>query len=585
MTPLKFILKYLGQIKLYTIATLGLYSLERTIIHLDNYYIASLFGYIVENPTQIITNISLTYIVIYTLLHFSSNIIGSIRAFTELRMDIFLKRNIYKDAFKHTHKHSSSYFTEEMSGKVSDKIIQLVDSTSYFCGCFKIILEIVIIPYAVALPILFSIDKELATTILIFCIITCLFNCWHSKILNPIFRENAKLESEASGIIVDSIANARLVKNCGAVLHEKAYLGKALKKVIRSYLKKGHEKGISVSFNTISLMALRVISLLILIYFWHIKNLNISQVLIALTYIQLALSPITLIGTVFIRYLEDTGSLEDAINVIYKPIEVKDAPNAKLLKISKPNISIKNMSFAYENKPSLFKDFNLEIKANEKVGIIGLSGSGKSTLINLILRAYDIKGGEIKISEQNIAEVTQSSLRHQIALIPQEPTLFNRSIINNIRFSNPKASDEEIYKAAQMAQIHDTILKMPKGYQSVVGERGVKVSGGERQRIAIASAILKDAPILILDEATSALDSESETAIQKALQNIMKNKTVIAIAHRLSTLKNMDRIIVLDNGKIIENGSIDELLKNKSGTFYKLYQLQNNGYLSYGEEA
>ncbi len=585
MTAIKFIFKYFKQIKLYTIATLGLYSLERTLIYLDNYYIASLFGYIAENPTQIITNTSLTYIIIYTLLHFSSNVIDSIRAFTELRMDIFLKRNIYKDAFKHTHKHSSSYFTEEMSGKVSDKIIQLVDSSIYFCGCFKIILEIVIIPYAVALPILFSIDKGLATSIIFFCIITSLLNCWHSKILKPISKENAKLESEATGIIVDSIANARLVKNCGAILHEKAYLGKALKKVIKSHLKQGHERGISISFNTTSLMVLRVISLLILVYFWHTKNLNISQVLIALTYIQLALSPINQIGAAFLRYLQDTGSLEDAINVIYKPIEINDAPNAKQLKINTPNISIKNMSFAYENKAPLFEDFNLEIKANEKVGIVGLSGSGKSTLINLILRAYDIKGGEIKISEQNITEVTQSSLRHHIALIPQEPSLFNRSIMNNIRFSNPKASDEDVYKAAKLAQIHDTILKMPKGYQSVVGERGVKVSGGERQRIAIASAILKDAPILILDEATSALDSEAEIMIEKALQNIIKDKTVIAIAHRLSTLRSMDRIIVLENGKIIEEGSIDELLKNKSGTFYKLYQLQNNGYLSYGEEA
>ena len=579
MTPLKFIFKYFKQIKLYTIATLGLYSLERTLIYLDNYYIASLFGYIAENPTQIITNTSLTYIIIYTLLHFSSNVIDSIRAFTELRMDIFLKRNIYKDAFKHTHKHSSSYFTEEMSGKVSDKIMQLVDSSIYFGGCFKIILEIVIIPYAVAIPILFSIDKGLATSIIFFCIITSLFNCWHSKILKPISKENAKLESEAAGIIVDSIANARLVKNCGAVLHEKAYLGKALKKVIRSHLKQGHERGISISFNTISLMVLRVISLLILVYFWHVKNLNISQVLIALTYIQLALSPINQIGAAFLRYLQDTGSLEDAINVIYKPIEVKDAPNAKQLKISKPNISIKNMSFAYENKAPLFEDFNLEIKANEKVGIVGLSGSGKSTLINLILRAHNINNGEIKISEQNITKVTQSSLRRQIALIPQEPTLFNRSIINNIRFSNPKASDEEIYKAAQQAQIHNTILKMPKGYQSVVGERGVKVSGGERQRIAIASAILKDTPILILDEATSALDSESETAIQKALQNIMKNKTVIAIAHRLSTLRNMDRIVVLEHGKIVESGEPKELLKNKSGKFYHLFNLQSDGFI------
>lgn len=579
MTPLKFIFKYFGQIKLYTIAIFSLFSLSRILIYLDNYYIASLFGYIVENPTQIITNTSLTYIAIYAGLHLGSSITDSILAILDFRTNIFFKRHIYNDLFKHTHKHSSSYFSEEMSGKISNKLLQTESIVRQLFWRFKGVLEILIIPYVVALPILFSVDKELTVVITFFCIITSFFNYYHCKTLKPISKENAKLESEANGIIVDSIANARLVKNCGAVLHEKAYLGKALKKVIRSYLKKGHERGISNTFNILSLMVLRVISLLILVYFWHVKNLNISQVLIALTYIHLLLSPIDRIGDFIIRYQQNLGGLEDAINVIYKPIEVNDVPNAKLLKISKPNISIKNMSFAYENKAPLFEDFNLEIKANEKVGIVGLSGSGKSTLINLILRAYDIKGGEIKISEQNIAKITQSSLHRHIALIPQEPTLFNRSIMNNIRFSNPKASDEDVYKAAKLAQIHDTILKMPKGYQSVVGERGVKVSGGERQRIAIASAILKDTPILILDEATSALDSESETAIQKALQNIMKNKTVIAIAHRLSTLRNMDRIIVLEHGKIVENGEPQELLKNKSGKFYHLFNLQSDGFI------
>ena len=579
MTAIKFIFQYLRQIKLYTIATFGLFGLSRVFIYLDNYYIASLFGYIVENPTQIITSTSITYVAIYAALHFGSNICDGLRTIFEFRMDIFLKRNIYKDAFKHTHKHSSAYFTEEMSGKISNKVIQLVLQTINLCWSFKGVLEAVIIPYAVALPILFSVDKGLATSITFFCVITSFFNYYHCKNLKPISRENAQLESEAAGIIVDSIANARLVKNCGAVLHEKAYLGKTLKKVVRSYLKKGQETGISNSFNILSLMVLRVISLLILVYFWHVKNLNISQVLIALTYIHLLLSPIERIGDFIIRYQQNLGALEDAINVIYKPIEVNDAPNAKQLTINTPNISIKNMNFAYENKAALFEDFNLEINANEKVGIVGLSGSGKSTLINLILRAYDIKGGEIKISEQNIAKITQSSLHRHIALIPQEPSLFNRSIMNNIRFSNPKASDEDVYKAAKLAQIHDTILKMPKGYQSVVGERGVKVSGGERQRIAIASAILKDTPILILDEATSALDSESETAIQKALQNIMKNKTVIAIAHRLSTLRNMDRIVVLEHGKIVESGAPQELLKDKKGKFYHLFNLQSDGFI------
>ena len=208
-----------------------------------------------------------------------------------------------------------------------------------------------------------------------------------------------------------------------------------------------------------------------------------------------------------------------------------------------------------------------------------------STLINLLLRAYDVNSGEILINQTNIKDLTFRSHHKNIAVISQDTALFNRSILENLRITNSQASEEQIRQAAQLAQIDNTIMNLPHGYNSVVGERGTMLSGGERQRIAIARAILQNAPILILDEATSALDSEAEIMIEKALQNIIKDKTVIAIAHRLSTLRSMDRIIVLENGKIIENGSIDELLKNKSGTFYKLYQLQNNGYLSYGEEA
>lgn len=276
---------------------------------------------------------------------------------------------------------------------------------------------------------------------------------------------------------------------------------------------------------------------------------------------------------------ERLGSIKDAFALIYRPFDVVDAPNAKKLKIKTNNIEIKNLSFAYTSDKPVFQNLNLSIAPNEKIGLVGISGSGKSTLINLILRAYDLNKGKILISNQDISKVTQFSLHQNIALISQEPCLFNRSIMENIRFARPKANEEEVIKAAKLAHIHDTIMKMPKGYDSVVGERGVKLSGGERQRIAIAAAILKDAPILILDDATSALDSESEQAIEKALKELMKNKTVIAIAHRLSTLKNMDRIIVLEKGKIIENGTEKELLKNKQGTFYHLYKLQTDSYI------
>ena len=227
---------------------------------------------------------------------------------------------------------------------------------------------------------------------------------------------------------------------------------------------------------------------------------------------------------------------------------------------------------------SVFRDFDLHIAAGQRVGLVGHSGAGKTTFVSLLLRQYDLGAGAIEIDGQNIAKVTQDSLRENIAVVPQEPLLFHRSIRENIAYGNPEASEEEIMAAAKQAQAHDFIMTLPDGYDTLVGERGVKLSGGQKQRVAIARAMLKDAPILVLDEATSALDSESEVAIQKALETLMEGKTVIAVAHRLSTLRKMDRIIVLEDGKIIEDGTHEEL-SQASGTYQKLWEHQAGGFL------
>ena len=502
-----------------------------------------------------------------------------------------------------------------MSGTVSDKILSLENSTRTIVWRLKGFLEGVIVPYAVAFPILFQINGSLALTLFVFCIAASIIDYAHCRKLKPVSRDAAKLESAVSGIMVDSIANARLVKNCAAFPHERACLAKAVNKWVRSCIQRGKEIGISHSYNITIALALRLTSLSILIYYWQIKDLNLTQTLIALTYINLLHTPCEMFGDNSIQFQKDLGAVEDALNLLYKPLEITDAPYARrlvlkhfpadksgtaapavnislpatdtavpaatpALRTMPPSISFQNVTFSYTPDKPLFSNLNLNIAAGEKVGIVGLSGAGKSTLINLLLRAYDLQNGKILIAGQDIAGITLFSLHQNISLIAQEPALFNRSILENIRFARPKAADEEVRAAARLACIHDTIMRLPKGYGSIVGDRGVKLSGGERQRIAIASAILKNAPLLILDEATSALDSESEAAIQQALQNIMQHKTVIAIAHRLSTLKNMDRIIVLDNGKIIEDGTPHKLLKNKSGLFCRLYNLQISGTLS-----
>jgi ATP-binding cassette subfamily B protein len=231
-----------------------------------------------------------------------------------------------------------------------------------------------------------------------------------------------------------------------------------------------------------------------------------------------------------------------------------------------------------EVQDAIFDDLNLTIEPKSKVGLVGFSGAGKTTLIKLLMRYYDLDDGTIEIDGQDISNCTQESLRNNIALIPQDPLLFHRTIMENIRYGQLDATDEDIINASKIANCHEFIVNLPNGYDTLVGERGVKLSGGQRQRIAIARAVLKDAPILILDEATSALDSYTERLIQDSLDNIMQHRTVIAVAHRLSTLQNLDRIIVFEHGKIIEDGSHDELLK-KGGKYAMLWSMQVDGYI------
>lgn len=276
-------------------------------------------------------------------------------------------------------------------------------------------------------------------------------------------------------------------------------------------------------------------------------------------------------------FINKLGNAVGSYNTLIKPISVQDDENAPKLKIKNADIDIQKLSFKY-NKKFVLKDFDLHIQPGEKVGLVGLSGAGKTTLVNLIMRMYDPTSGQINISGQNIKHVTQDSLRQNIAFIPQDSTMFNRTLRENIAYGRPNASENEIISAAKKASAHAFICNANDGYNTLVGDRGIKLSGGQRQRIAIARAFLKDSPILILDEATAALDSETENAIQKSFMRLSKNRTTLVIAHRLSTLKNMDRIIVLDHGKIVESGTHEQLLRNKK-IYSRLWKMQSGGFI------
>jgi ATP-binding cassette subfamily B protein len=278
------------------------------------------------------------------------------------------------------------------------------------------------------------------------------------------------------------------------------------------------------------------------------------------------------------------GKCKQSLSSLLLPLEIQDKPNAAIFKPKGGHIFFDQVKFHYKGTDPLFQNQSIEIRAGQKVGLVGYSGGGKSTFVNLILRLYDVTAGAILIDGQNICDVTQDSLRANIAMIPQDPSLFQRSLMENIRYGRHDASDFEIIEIAKKAHAHEFIEKLPHGYNSLVGERGVKLSGGQRQRIAIARAMLKNAPILILDEATSQLDSVTESLIQESLWQAMQDKTTIVIAHRLSTLLHMDRILVFHKGKIVEDGTHQELLAKK-GRYKELWNAQVGGFLGDGKSV
>jgi len=284
------------------------------------------------------------------------------------------------------------------------------------------------------------------------------------------------------------------------------------------------------------------------------------------------------LGALMSDFISNWGTIGQALTIIDNNPEILDSSSATNLQITQAQIKFDNVHFNYPGAESLFENKSVQIEHGSKVGLVGYSGGGKTTFVNLIMRLYDVAAGCVLIDNQDVRDVTQDSLRAAIAMIPQDPTLFHRSLIDNIRYGRIDASDAEVINASKQAHAHEFITKLPQGYEAQVGERGIKLSGGQRQRIAIARAFLKNASILILDEATSQLDSITEQEIQDSLWHLMHDKTTLVIAHRLSTLLRMDRILVFDNGKIIEDGNHKELLA-KQGLYKKLWDAQVGGFL------
>lgn len=473
--------------------------------------------------------------------------------------------------------HSYQFFTDHFSGDLVKRVNDLTDGISQI---MMIIIASFLPAFCTILAGVFSfayIQPTFGAVLMAWLILHTTTYLVYSKKCRRSVALHAEKGSRLSGSIVDGFINILNIKLFTRKNQETTHL-----LVPQATEKRAHEEALKlimhlhfiISGLSIGFMGIGMLSYMI--YYWQLGKLSISEV----TYIFYAGNNICNLVWVsvaeFPDFFEEIGYCQQALKLLQKKHAVLDAPAASVLTCQSAAIAFKDVSFAYVPGNPIFENQSIDIAPGEKVGLVGLSGSGKTTFINLLLRFFDLNKGVITIDGQDISTVTQESLRAAISLIPQDTTLFHDSILENIRYGRKEATDDEVIASAKKAKCHNFIMGLSQGYNTLVGERGSKLSGGQRQRIAIARAILKDAPILILDEATAALDAVTETEIQESLSMIMADKTTIVIAHRLTVLAAIDRVLVFNSGKIIANGSHETLLKI-SPLYANMCRLQFDG--------
>lgn len=516
-----------------------------------------------------------------------SLMLGSIFRFYDfviLKLMPSLKHDIQQQMLFYLEGHSHNYFQNNFAGSLSNKIADMTRSVPEILAMLTDSMLASVLGVLFASVTMYFVQPVFALIIIIWASIYFYISWYLSKKGRYYATILAEAKSNLSGKQVDSVGNISNIRLFAKRKFEVAYVKKYIDDVVQKdrqiqwYLLKVRV------FQFLSMSAVLAALLYFLIQARSENLVTVGDFALILGLAARLLDALWNMANNFVRFAQEVGTCEQALTIINVPHEVVDVPAAAQLRVTKGDIIFDNVTFHYQHNNNLFQNKHVEIVPGTKVGLVGFSGSGKTTFVNLILRFFDIESGRILIDGQDISKVTQDSLHENISMIPQDTSLFHRSLMENIRYGRIEASDEEVIAAANKAYCHEFIEQLPEKYNSLVGERGIKLSGGQRQRIAIARAMLKNAPILILDEATSALDSVTEKYIQQGLHNLMDGCTTIVIAHRLSTLSEMDRILVFDKGHIIEDGTHKELLKT-NGHYAKMWQMQAGGFLPESENV
>ena len=583
ITLLSFVWKYIKQKKLYLLGFLLISIIWAMEMSLSPYFLKRIIDIVSQSSSS--SDELLTSLVVPVTLYISMSLVLNLNFrlydYTCLKLYPRLKADITKDMYSYLSKHSNSFFQNNFSGSLTKRIFDMATNVELMIRTVnEVFFPVICVLITSSFMLLIVVHYIFATILIIWAIFFILLSYFVSQKLERYSQKLSELNALTTGRITDSIANITTVKLFSTNNSEAARVTDYLEEVVNSD-QKLHWQNLKISFiQGIGITILTAFMLISLVYGYTKDWVTIGDFALVMTLSISILMNVYNVGQQIQQFAKMKGICNQSLIIIQEPHEIVDSPNAKAINIGPGLIEFKNINFSYDERKSLFRNLSVTINPGEKVGLVGYSGGGKSTFIKLILRLIEVQSGSILIDKQDIGKVSINSLLSQLTVIPQEPDLFHRTIIENIRIANPSATDKEVIIAAKRANCHKFISELTEGYETMVGERGIKLSGGQRQRLAIARAFLKNSSILLLDEATSSLDSLTENYIQQSLQDLIHNKTTIVIAHRLSTLQNMDRILVFDNGAIVEDGNFTSLLEKRSKIFSQLWNMQVKSFIN-----
>ncbi|MDB5225427.1 MAG: hypothetical protein JWL87_379 [Candidatus Adlerbacteria bacterium] len=537
----------------------------------------------VEQPSDAAVAVLLSTLWIIAGLWVADRALKRIQDQANVYLQAGIMARLYENTFGYLLGHSHNFFVSNFAGSLTHKV-------SRYTRAFETILDNILLqffPTALfvvgATLVLFMRNHWLGLALGLWCIAFVCLQLFIGKIRQPVRAARSEADTKVTGALADAVSNQSNITLFSGLAYESGRLKEVVtdwrQKTLRNWLIDGWTWGIIGLF----VVAIQVGLLWGAVLLWRQGELTLGDFVLIQAYLLTVFNLLMGIGFNLRRFYDAFADAGEMLAILQTPHEIRDKKGAKRLRVDTGEVWFDDVSFNFHKGTPILQQFNLTISGGERVALVGPSGAGKSTVTKLLLRLYDVALGEIKIDGQDISKVTQDTLRDAIAFVPQEPILFHRTLMENIRYGYRDATNEQVIEAAKKAHCHEFISKLPLGYDTLVGERGIKLSGGERQRVAIARAILKDAPILVLDEATSSLDSESEALIQDALNVLMEGKTVIVIAHRLSTIMKMDRIVVIDGGAVVAQGTHLQLIRER-GLYQKLWSIQAGGFLGDGEE-